>query len=107
MHDLREDPKAHNLAPAAVNLEANTSDSSVRERIGEESGYRRNKRAHLNGRFMWRLTLKLWSCLMIHICGWFRSHRQFLQVQTLRRCETKRPSCPHLQERIHVERFRL
>jgi len=42
MHDLREDPKAHNLAPAAVNLEANTVDSSVRERIGEESGYRRN-----------------------------------------------------------------
>jgi len=42
MHDLRADPKAHNLAPAAVNLKANTVDSSVRERIGEESGYRRN-----------------------------------------------------------------
>src|SRR4029077_7904471 len=45
--------------------------------------------------------------LMIRIYGWFRSHRQFLQVRTLRRCEMKPPSCPHLQERIHVARLHL
>jgi hypothetical protein len=45
--------------------------------------------------------------LVVHICGLLHSRTQFPQVRPLHRCETTRPSCPRLQERIHGERLPL